>query len=212
MVTTSAAVVAVACLLTVAAGVWPPFVAIESGSMAPNVQQGDLVFVVAEHRFASDAAVDGTGVVSAERGYAAGYTRIGNSGDVILFRPNGDPHVTPVIHRAMFYVEAGENWYGEADPRYVGAAENCEQLRHCPAPNAGFITLGDANTRYDQATPRYEPVKPSWVTGRAAIRIPYLGWIRLVVDDISGATMTAQTATAPTAEPVRPSDSGFWRT
>lgn len=184
VVSTSLAVVAVAFLVVLATGVWPPFVAIESGSMQPNLQEGDLVIIVEEHRLEDPEAVDGTGVVPANRGYAAGYNALHGNGDVILFRPNGRTRVTPVIHRAMFYVEQGENWYDEADPRYVGPAENCEQLSHCPAPNAGFITLGDANDRYDQATWKYRPVKSTWVAGRALVRIPYAGWIRLYIDSV----------------------------
>lgn len=183
-VSTSLAVVAVAFLVVMAAGVWPPFVAIESGSMEPHIQEGDLVVIVEEHRFADGATVNGTGVVPATRGHGADYDAFYGSGDVILFQPNGRQGVTPVIHRAMFYVERGENWYGTADPRFVGNAENCQQLAHCPAPNSGFITLGDANDRYDQATWKYRPVKASWVLGRAALRVPYLGWVRLFVDTV----------------------------
>lgn len=188
VVSTSLAVAGVALLVVLAAGVWPPFVAIESGSMTPGLQEGDLVVLVEEHRLSGDAAVADTGVVTAARAHASGYERIAGPGDVILFFPNGDRNATPVIHRAAFYVEAGENWYGEADPRYVGTAQNCDQLRHCPAPNDGFITHGDANGRYDQATWKYRPVKPEWVAGRAAVRIPYLGWIRLLVDEALAAS------------------------
>lgn len=184
VVSTSLAVVAVAFLVVMATGVWPPFVAIESGSMSPNLQEGDLVVIVEEHRLGNPAAVEGTGVVPATRGEAAGYDTIHGTGDVILFHPNGRARVTPVIHRAMFYVEAGENWYDDANPKYLGHAETCEQLSHCPAPTEGFITLGDANDRYDQATWKYRPVKSSWIAGRALVRIPYLGWIRLFIDGV----------------------------
>lgn len=180
----SLSVVALAALVVLATGVWPPFVAIESGSMQPTLDRGDMVVVVEEHRFADGAAVDGTGVVPTSRAYAAGHYAIQGPGDVILLYPNGDRNETPVIHRAMFYVEEGENWYDEADPRYVGDAESCEQLRFCPAPNAGFITLGDDNERYDQATWKYRPVEPRWVVGRALVRVPYLGWFRLTFDAV----------------------------
>lgn len=181
---TSLAVVTIAVLVVLATGVWPPFVAIESGSMQPSIQQGDFVVIVEEHRLANEHAVDDTGVVPSVRGLAVGYYSLGGPGDIILFQPNGQTGKTPVIHRAMFHVDRGENWYNRANPRYVGSAVNCTQLEHCPAPNAGFITLGDGNARYDQATWEYRPVKSKWVVGRAVLRIPHLGWIRLGFDAV----------------------------
>ena len=77
----------------------------------------------------------------------------------------------------------GENWYDRADPAVVDA-ENCDELRNCPAPHAGFITKGDneaTNDYYDQARGLSSPVKPAWVRGTAEYRIPYLGWVRLTV-------------------------------
>jgi signal peptidase len=89
--------------------------------------------------------------------------------------------VTPIIHRARFWVNESENWVanGKADPAHLGSAESCGQLSQCPAPHAGFITKGDANGRYDQVSGLSEPVKPAWVVGTAEFRIPWLGNIRL---------------------------------
>ena len=59
---------------------------------------------------------------------------------------------------------------------------SCNELTYCPAPNSGFITKGDnpsTNTEYDQAQAMSRPVKPEWIKGKAMVRIPGLGWIRL---------------------------------
>ena len=169
-------VVLVGVLLAAVSGVWPPLVAVESGSMQPNIDAGDMVFVVSEERFSGANAQHG--VVTARRG--SGYERFGRDGDVIVFEPNGDADRTPIIHRAMFYVEDGENWYDRADPDALGGADSCRELANCPAPHAGFVTRGDAVGTYDQARPTTTTVvRPRWVVGTAEYRVPELGWLRL---------------------------------
>ena len=160
-------------------GVWPPLVAIESGSMNPHMQKGDLVFIMEEDRLEPDAAVAGTGVVTYQQGKEAGYRTFGSYGDVIVFQPNGQS-TTPIIHRAMFYVEEGENWYEKANKSNINA-DSCEEINACSAEHAGFVTKGDnprTNQQYDQVD-RYQIVKPEWIQGTAEVRLPWLGCIRL---------------------------------
>lgn len=64
-------------LLFSVSGVWPPLVAVESGSMQPNLQKGDLVFVTEEHRLSPEYASGGTGVVPHRTATAHGYEKIG---------------------------------------------------------------------------------------------------------------------------------------
>jgi signal peptidase len=177
------AVALVAVFLFAISGLWPPLVAIESGSMEPQIQTNDLVFVMEEHRFPGPGSHGETGVVTASAGERTGYESFDRPGDVIVYRPDGLDRRTPVIHRAMFWVEDGENWYDRADPAHLGGAENCAQLANCPADHAGFVTKGDYNDRYDQVgrpgRPISEPVKPSWVVGTAEARVPWLGNVRL---------------------------------
>ena len=175
--TSVAVVLFVGLILFGVSGVWPPMVAVESGSMEPNMQVGDLVFVTDPGRLAPDVA-DGAGVVTHELGREAGYRTFGSYGSVIIYNPPGRS-ASPIIHRAMFHVEADENWYDRADDRYHGATD-CESLQHCPAPHDGYITLGDDNGGYDQARGLAPPVKAEWMTGVARLRIPYLGYIRLL--------------------------------
>jgi len=179
------AVVLVGVLLFAVSGVWPPMVAIESPSMTPNMQTGDLVFVMDEQRFPGEEAHEG--VVTARVGSDTEHRKFGRPGDVIVYNPNGNTGQTPIIHRAMFWVEKGENWYEKANRQSVGRYSECgettdEALPNCPAPHDGFITKGDANGVYDQAqgsTGLSTPVKPAWVVGTAELRVPRLGCIRL---------------------------------
>lgn len=54
-IVSSVAIVAViGLLLFTVSGVWPPLVAVESGSMEPNMERGDLIFVVDDDRFVGD--------------------------------------------------------------------------------------------------------------------------------------------------------------
>lgn len=202
VLSSAAIVLLVGLLLFGVSGVWPPLVAVESGSMEPNIQRGDLVFVMDPGRFVPGAAVNGTGVVTYQDGEEAGYRTFGEYGDVIVFDPPSNSGA-PIIHRARFWVDEGEDWYDRADPQYIQASQ-CgdspdEHLRNCPAPHSGFITLGDANPVYDQVSGvsgPSGPVKPSWVRGTAEVRLPYLGYVRLKYSEFVAGTI------APAARPL----------
>ena len=140
-------------------GLWTPMVAVESGSMEPHMQIGDIIFM---------KSIDRVNVITNEEGKKSGYTSFENYGNVILYHPYGQEGVTPIIHRAMYRVEAGE-------PMWVGGP---------PAPYSGYITKGDnvvTNKLFDQQGQiSYDmPVKDEWIIGTAQYRIPYLGYIRL---------------------------------
>lgn len=178
-------------LLFGVSGVWPPFVAIESGSMEPHMFAGDLVFVIDEHRFVPNHATANTGVVTYRTAnQLETQKKFGRYGDVIIFEENGASG-TPTIHRAHFWVEGGENWYEMADPEFT-SGESCDSLPNCPAPHAGFITKGDNNGRYDQADGTIEPVRPEWIRGRAVVRIPLLGHVRLAAQDLMSSYFDAE--------------------
>ena len=183
------AVLGIGILLFAISGVWPPMVAIESGSMEPHIEIGDLVFVMEEHRFAGDNQIRDTGVVPAYQGMDSGYTKFDLPGDVIVYQPDGNEDATPVIHRAVFWVNTSENWYqSKAQPKFLPQGKrSCEALEYCPAPHSGFITLGDNNQRYDQLGKNgvSGPVKPEWVIGTAEFRMPIIGKLRLGVGSIA---------------------------
>ncbi|RQG94623.1 S26 family signal peptidase [Natrarchaeobius chitinivorans] len=188
-VLSSVAIVAVIALVLFAiSGIWPPLVAVESGSMEPNMERGDLIFVVDDDRFAGDQATDGTGVVTLEDGQNADHEKFGQPGDVIVFKPDGSEYRTPIIHRAHFWVDEGENWVDtRANDEYVADA-TCAEVPTCPAPHDGFVTKGDDNSGYDQyhGGAGTTVVHPDWVTGKAMIRVPWLGHVRLFFDSLFG--------------------------
>ncbi|WP_458186452.1 S26 family signal peptidase [Haladaptatus sp. NG-WS-4] len=179
MLESVAVVVAIGLVLFAVSGVWPPMVAVESGSMEPHMERGDLIFIMDQSRFVPNAAQDGTGVVTYQRGAESGYKSFNDYGDVIIYRPDGSTYETPIIHRAHFWVDEGENWYDRANPSYIAGADSCQELPNCPAPHAGFITKGDNNGDYDQVVRISEPVRPGWIRGTAEVKIPWLGHIRL---------------------------------
>lgn len=125
-------------------GLWTPMVAVESGSMVPNLNIGDIVLVQGASR---------TEVIAWDEAEKTGYTAFNNPGDVILYRPYGKASLnlldqfkmllgfapgkekaTPIIHRALRYVKAGEPMWQD------GPA----------APFSGYITKGDHNEVIDQ--------------------------------------------------------------
>ncbi len=194
-------------------GIWPPMVAVESPSMEPNLERGDLVFIVDNERFTPDEAPSSgghsTGVVPADVATETDRTKFGRHGDVIVYMPNGDPTHTPIIHRSMLWVEEGENWHDRADPERIRGADSCEELSDCPAPHAGFITHGDSNPTYDQVgTAQISTVvRPEWIVGTAELKVPYLGYVRLwtagvIVEPYAVEPATAENVTEQEQEPV----------
>ena len=143
-------------------GTWTPMRAIESGSMEPNMMVGDIVFI---------KDISRASIVTQEEGAISGYKTFGDYGNVILYRKYGSTGDTPIIHRAMYYVEAG-------DPMWAGGPI---------APHAGYITKGDneiTNRQYDQEHLCTVPIHEEWVIGVARYRIPYAGYVRLTFSKI----------------------------
>lgn len=138
-------------------GLWTPMVAVESESMVPHIQIGDIIFMESFER---------TGIITQKDGKQSGYTSFDDYGDVILYKPFGGDR-TPIIHRAMYYVEKGE-------PMWNGGP---------PSPHAGYITKGDNNPSYDQkgSISYLQPVKKEWIIGVARFsRVPILGCVSLI--------------------------------
>ncbi len=103
----------IAIALFLICGTWPAVVTIESESMVPNMNVGDLVVVVQKDRFGDLQTWDD--------GKVSGYKKFGDYGDVIIYRPNGLTDMWasvgllplskaqhPIIHRAMTWTESGQ--------------------------------------------------------------------------------------------------------
>lgn len=160
LLSVAAVLIAFMVLSKLAFGLWTPMVAVESGSMEPHMQIGDIIFI---------KNIDRVDLVTNEEGKKSNYMTFGDYGDVILYKPYGQDDITPIIHRAMYRVEAGEPMW-ENGPI---------------APYSGYITKGDntvTNSHYDQEgqISYYMPVKDEWIIGVAKYRVPYLGHIRLL--------------------------------
>lgn len=143
-------------------GMWTPMVAVESGSMEPHMYRGDIIFI---------KNIDRVNLVTSEEAMNgnSSHMSFGGGGDVILYYPYGQKGVTPIIHRAMYHVSAGEPMWQNGPL----------------APYDGYITKGDnpeTNKYYDQMSSiSYNmPVKDEWIIGVAKYRIPYAGYLRLL--------------------------------
>lgn len=100
-------------------------VSVQSGSMSPNLNIGDMVLV--ENISKSD-------IITYDEAELTGYKSFNLSGDVILYHPYGQENATPIISRALRYMNAGESMWDD------GPA----------APFSGYITKGDHNDVIDQ--------------------------------------------------------------
>ena len=198
-------------LLTFAySGNWPPMVVIESGSMEHDnnplysepryshigtIDTGDLVVVKKAKK--SD-------IVTYLEGKKTDYKKYGDYGDVIVYYKNGietydGQPVTPVIHRAMAWVEVvdkeNETYYiPEINTTFQGKIQLAEiglgggaSIQNIQ--NSGYITKGDSTgnphpdqlTHYDITGAPVQPVDPDWVVGMAKGELPWFGLIKLRV-------------------------------
>lgn len=155
------AVGAIALVLFLYAGVWPPMVSVNGLSMYPNMHDGDLIII---------QGIQKSPVTTYQAAQGTGLSSFNDAGDVIVYQPYGRKDMTPVIHRALYYVNASE-------PMWSGGIQ---------APNPGYITKGDNNFLFDQSSgvcPN-TPVKEEWILGVAKFRIPYLGYVRSLLSFI----------------------------
>ncbi len=163
----------IALALFLVSGTWPAVVTIESESMVPNMNVGDLVLVVSADRFGNLT----TSAEGAETGYGKFNTNPNSAGDpvwgdVIIYRPNGNTSYHPIIHRALEYVNESE-----AAARFG-------------ADHGGYVTKGDHNRIQDQdggyaGLGRIQPVKPEWIVGKALFAVPLVGYLPLHLFEVA---------------------------
>jgi signal peptidase len=162
----------VALALFLICGTWPAVVTIESESMVPHMNVGDLVVVVQKDRYGmfetwTDGSISGT-------------TKFQDYGDVIIYKPNGLTSVHPIIHRAIKYVEPG----------IVSEMKGKNLSVTYTAPHSGYITWGDHNRNPDQLAiypgiGQIEPVKDEWIIGKALFSIPLVGYLPLHIIEVT---------------------------
>ena len=90
-------------------GSWPPLVVVESRSMQHSeteseigvMDTGDLTMV--KMIFSTDD------IITYASGMQDGYSTYGDFGDVVIYYKGGDKSKTPIIHRAVIFLEANDN-------------------------------------------------------------------------------------------------------
>jgi signal peptidase len=190
-------------------GLWPPLVVIESNSMMHSEDNTSYVGVIDTGDMVLVKDVDRVGDIETYvEGFVSGHRTYGDFGDVLIYNSGGDSSSTPIIHRAMLYLE--EN----GDGTYT-----CEALQYLPEDKwrtsdsrdtwdslsstltildvgyrdllvvigvdrlhgTGFITKGDHNSAIDQSQSisSYRPVELDWVVGKARGELPWFGLLKL---------------------------------
>ena len=162
----------IALLLFLICGTWPAVVTIESGSMVPNMNIGDLVVVVQKDRYGE--------LMTWEQGKAANVPKFNSYGDVIIYKPNGNTAVHPIIHRAVAYATT-------TTP--LTEIRGNQLKTNYTVSHDGYITWGDHNQAPDQFS-RYEgigtpePVKDEWIVGKALFTVPLVGYLPLHIWEV----------------------------
>ncbi|UCE73140.1 MAG: S26 family signal peptidase [Methanomassiliicoccales archaeon] len=119
-------------------GNWPPVVVVESDSMQHSddesflgvIDTGDLVLV--------KSIESEDDVVSYMKGKRIGHETYSEYGDVLIYRKNGYTDITPVIHRALIWVEYNE----------TGGSFDIPELQYHDAPEEWYVVSGE-NRWYD---------------------------------------------------------------
>lgn len=162
----------IALILFLVCGTWPAVVTIESGSMIPNMNIGDLVVVVQKDRYGE--------FMTWETGKEANVSKFNSYGDVIIYKPNGMTTVHPIIHRAVAYATT--------TTPLTEIRGNVLRQNYTVAHD-GYITWGDNNPIPDQfasyqgiGTP--EPVKDEWIVGKALFTVPLVGYLPLHIYEV----------------------------
>ncbi|MDD1712578.1 MAG: S26 family signal peptidase [Methanoregulaceae archaeon] len=155
---------AIALTLFLVSGAWPAVVTIESESMVPHMNVGDLVFVVEKDRFGP--------LQTWTTGKETGYMKFGDYGDVIIYRRNGEsgsvipiPLLSgaahPIIHRAMGTVEGSKPvpvyfylYQGQSSPSEYLPAESIS-IRTTPGGYNGTVVLSNGTVIQAPFPPEY---------------------------------------------------------
>ncbi|MCD6299394.1 MAG: S26 family signal peptidase [Thermoplasmata archaeon] len=167
-----------------------PMVVVTSGSMmhadAPygkigTIDPGDLILVK------KISGKDDVITRGARNNPATTHRTYGDYGDVIIYHPMGNTERTPIIHRAICWVEYSKGVYTVKEYGIENASSITISELHIfdykPA-NSGFITKGDNNELPDQYPNGgicAQPVKPEWVIGKARGELPWFGMIKLMI-------------------------------
>ncbi len=145
-----------------------------------TIDPGDLVLV---KKVTSRADIQTRGNSSSP---ATKLKTYGDYGDVIIYYPMGDKRKTPIIHRAICWIEKNGDKYSVEEYNIHDAnAVTIPELHiyNYRPEHSGFITKGD-NNEYPDEMPNggicEQPVEMSWIVGKARGEIPWFGLIKLI--------------------------------
>ena len=201
-------VVVIMLVLFAYSGIWPPMVVIESESMQHSddtsyigvIDTGDLVLV--------KKVTDKGDVVTYIEGRAMDYKTYGDYGDVVIYRKGGSYITTPIIHRAILWLEwnstnnsfnapdlalleYGVDWAvsvgsspynitGNIILYGVGYENKTVTIRPSILErHSGFITMGDHNCAKWPNAYDHSIVHEDWVEGKGRGELPWFGLIKL---------------------------------
>lgn len=116
---------------------------VDTGSMEPKISTGSDILV---------------------KNYSESNHTI-QSGDIILYRDQGDPENPLIVHRVDTSVTEGEDWINSVNQEYMPQNTNCDSVNTCPAKHDGYITYGDNNFYNDQFARDTDPIKKEWIEG-----------------------------------------------
>lgn len=123
-------------------GLWPPLVVVESDSMMHSNENVSYVGVIDTGDLVLVKSIDHEGEIETYMdGYLSGHRTYGDYGDVIVYRVNGATTATPIIHRAMIYLE----------PTASGDAYRAPALRDLPKGEGKWAT-SNADDTWDHLT------------------------------------------------------------
>lgn len=120
---------------------WPPVYAVESNSMQHG--SGDhLGYLNAGDVVLAQKASVGT-IVPYVAAVGRGYTTYGESGDVLLYYPYGQTSVTPVIHRAILYLDwdSSNHWYNATDLSGLPCSDTSASTSYMTPGTSGNCTV-----------------------------------------------------------------------
>lgn len=191
-------------------GLWPPLVVVESESMMHSEENVSYIGVIDTGDLVLVKSVDSPSDIETYMdGYVSGHRTYDDYGDVIIYLVNGNEVGTPIIHRAVLYLEANDDGDSfrcealrDADDGKWDATDPADTWDHLTSTIRiydygfqsetvsidttrlvvadGYITRGDHNDNIDQAlSSRSTPVKVSWVVGKARGEIPWFGLLKL---------------------------------
>jgi hypothetical protein len=127
---------------------------------------------------------------------------------VLVYRPGGDTTRTPIIHRALFWVQVngdgsysipslhkpGQNHDHIASldtPQVKALTGNCDptgafqMAAHAyGVDGSGFVTRGDNNNIADQCS-GLGPARMAWILGKARGEVPWIGLVNLLWGDFT---------------------------